>query len=111
MRRKFFASGPIFRIWCKSFFEKPCRPKISDKLSPGATTTFSHPAAAPRSFEALVLSGRGSNGIRLLENAFETGGVAVLNFRFDAQPVPEPGVIAGLVAGLSLLVVLHRRYR
>jgi hypothetical protein len=34
----------------------------------------------------------------------ETGGVAVLNIKF----VPEPGVIAGLVAGLSMLVVLNR---
>jgi hypothetical protein len=40
---------------------------------------------------------------------FETGGIGVLNFRFVA--VPEPGVIAGLVAGLSLLAVLHRRRR
>ena len=35
---------------------------------------------------------------------FETGGVAVMNVRF----VPEPGVIAGLVAGVSMLLVLHR---
>ena len=38
---------------------------------------------------------------------FETGGVAVLNFQF----VPEPGVLVGLVAGLSLLGVLYRRNR
>jgi hypothetical protein len=37
----------------------------------------------------------------------ETGGVAILQIKF----VPEPGVLAGLVAGLSLLAVVHRRRR
>ncbi len=35
---------------------------------------------------------------------FETGGIAVMQIRF----VPEPGVLFGLVAGLSLLTVLYR---
>jgi hypothetical protein len=36
---------------------------------------------------------------------FETGGIAVMNIQF----VPEPGVIVGLLAGMSLLGVLYRR--
>jgi hypothetical protein len=36
---------------------------------------------------------------------FETGGIAVLNINI----VPEPGVLFGLVAGLSLLAVAYRR--
>ena len=35
---------------------------------------------------------------------FETGGIALVKFEF----VPEPGILYGLVAGLSLLGVLHR---
>lgn len=35
---------------------------------------------------------------------FETGGIGVLKVQF----VPEPGVLVGLVAGLSLLAVMHR---
>lgn len=35
---------------------------------------------------------------------FETGGIAVLNLQF----VPEPSVLVGLVAGLSLLGVIYR---
>jgi hypothetical protein len=38
---------------------------------------------------------------------FETGGIAVLQIKF----VPEPGVLVGLLSGLSLLAVLHRRFR
>ncbi len=34
----------------------------------------------------------------------ETGGIAILQIKF----VPEPGVLTGLVAGLSLLAVLSR---
>jgi hypothetical protein len=35
---------------------------------------------------------------------FETGGIAVMQIKF----VPEPGALSGLVAGLSLLMVLRR---
>jgi hypothetical protein len=35
---------------------------------------------------------------------FETGGIAVMQIRF----VPEPGVIIGLLAGISMLAVLNR---
>jgi hypothetical protein len=38
---------------------------------------------------------------------FETGGIAVMKLRF----IPEPGAIASLVAGLSMLWVLHRSRR
>jgi len=38
---------------------------------------------------------------------FETGGVAVMQINF----LPEPGGIASLVAGLSMLLVLHRYRR
>ena len=40
---------------------------------------------------------------------FETGGIAVLNFNITAEVVPEPGLLVGLVAGLSMLGVLYRR--
>ena len=35
----------------------------------------------------------------------ETGGIAVMQIEF----IPEPGVLLGLVCGLSLLVALDRR--
>jgi hypothetical protein len=34
----------------------------------------------------------------------ETGGIAVMQIKF----VPEPGVILGLLAGMSMLAVLNR---
>jgi len=41
----------------------------------------------------------------------ETGGVAVMRIQITDQQVPEPGVLAGLVAGLSLLAVAYHRRR
>jgi hypothetical protein len=42
---------------------------------------------------------------------FETGGVAVMRFQITSENVPEPGVVFGLIAGLSLLGVAYHRRR
>jgi hypothetical protein len=52
-------------------------------VSPILTQWIAHAASAPR---------------------FETGGIAVMQIKF----VPEPGVIVGLLAGMSMLAVLNR---
>ena len=41
------------------------------------------------------------------ETMLETGGVAVMQIEF----LPEPGVLLGLLSGLSLLAVLYWRQR
>ncbi len=41
--------------------------------------------------------------------SLETGGIAVMQIEITDQLVPEPGMLAGMVAGLALLGVAYRR--